>query len=226
MNKPSKIMPVAVKICGLKDPVAIDAAVKGGASYVGLVFYPRSPRAVTPALARELAALVPPAVKKVGLFVDPDDALLATVLAQVPLDLIQLHGGESPGRVAEIRTRITVPANLAILKAITVASRADLDLANDYDEIADMLLFDAKAPTDMADALPGGNGLVFDWNLLTGRQWRRPWMLSGGLDAGNVAQAVRISGARAVDVSSGVESVPGVKDPVAIKAFLDAVKTL
>ncbi|MBL6952628.1 MAG: phosphoribosylanthranilate isomerase [Alphaproteobacteria bacterium] len=219
-------MPVAAKICGLKDPVAIDAAVRGGASYVGLVFYPRSPRAVTPARARELAALVPPAVKKVGLFVDPDDALLETVLAQVPLDMIQLHGGESPGRVAEIRARITLPAKLAILKAIKVANRADLDLANDYDEIADMLLFDAKAPTDMADALPGGNGLVFDWNLLTGRQWRRPWMLSGGLDAGNVAQAVRISGARAVDVSTGVESAPGVKDPVAIKAFLDAVKTL
>jgi phosphoribosylanthranilate isomerase len=222
MNKPSEIMPLAAKICGLNDPAAMDAAVTGGASYVGLVFYPRSPRAVTPTQARELAALVPPAVQTVGLFVDPDDGLLDTVLAQVPLDLIQLHGEESPERVAGIKAH----TNLAAMKAIKVAKRADLDLADDYDEVADMLLFDAKAPTDLADALPGGNGLVFDWNLLTGRQWRRPWMLSGGLDAGNVAQAVRISGARAVDVSTGVESAPGVKDPAAIKAFLDAVKTL
>ncbi|MDA1098956.1 MAG: phosphoribosylanthranilate isomerase [Proteobacteria bacterium] len=219
-------MPMAAKICGLKDPVAIDAAVRGGASYVGLVFYPQSPRAVTPAQARELAALVPATVRKVGLFVDPDDALLETVLTQVPLDLIQLHGGESPGRVARIKAQTAAPANLTIMKAIKIAKRSDLDVADDFDEVADMLLFDAKAPTDMADALPGGNGLMFDWTLLTGRQWRRPWMLSGGLTAGNVAQAVRISGARAVDVSSGVESAPGVKDPAAIKAFLDVVKTL
>ncbi len=226
MKNPSESVPVAAKICGLKDPTAIAAAVAGGASYVGLMFYPPSPRAVTPARAKELTALLPPAMKKVGVFVDPDDALLETVLAQVPLDLIQLHGGESPERVAQIAARISAPANLSILKAIKVAKRADLEAASDYDEIADMLLFDAKAPTDMADALPGGNGLMFDWNLLTGRKWRQPWMLSGGLDAGNVAQAVRISGARTVDVSSGVESAPGVKDPAAIKAFLDAVKTL
>jgi phosphoribosylanthranilate isomerase len=226
MKKPSESMPMAAKICGLKDPAAITAAVAGGASYVGLNFYPPSPRAVTPAQARELAALIPPAVKKVGVFVDPDDALLGAVLAQVPLDLLQLHGGESPQRVAQIAAQVTAPADLGILKAIKVAKRADLQAAATYEEIADMLLFDAKAPTDMADALPGGNGLMFDWNLLTGRKWRRPWMLSGGLDAGNVAQAVRISGARIVDVSSGVESAPGVKDPAAIKAFLDAVKAL
>lgn len=215
-------MPVAVKICGLKDAEAIGAAVGGGASYVGLVFYPPSPRVVTPAQARDLGALVPPAVKKVGLFVDPDDALLDRVLSQAPLDMIQLHGDEDPARVARIKTRTKLP----VLKAIKIAKRADIDAADDFEDVADMLLFDAKAPTDMADALPGGNGLVFDWNLLAGRRWKRPWMLSGGLDAGNVAQAVRISGARAVDVSSGVESAPGVKDPAAIKAFLDAVKTL
>lgn len=215
-------MSVAAKICGLKDGLALDAAVRGGASYVGLVFYPRSPRAVTPAEARDLAALVPSDVKKVGLFVDPDDELLDTVLAHVPLDLLQLHGGESPGRVGEIK-RLT---NLPAMKAIKVAKRADLNAADEFEEVADMLLFDAKAPADMADALPGGNALVFDWKLLSGRQWQRPWMLSGGLDAGNVAQAVAITGARAVDVSSGVERARGVKDPVAIKAFLDAVKAL
>ena len=222
MNNRSKIISVAAKICGLKEPAAIHAAVLGGASYVGLVFYPPSPRAVTPVLARALATLVPPAVKKVGLFVDPDDDFLVTVLAQVPLDLIQLHGRESPERVAWIKALTKLP----ILKAIKVAKGADMDMAKAYDSVADMLLFDAKVPEDMADALPGGNALVFDWELLKGRHWRRPWMLSGGLDAGNVAQAVTISGARAVDISSGVESARGVKDPAAIKAFLDAVMAL
>jgi phosphoribosylanthranilate isomerase len=222
MNNRSKIISVAAKICGLKEPAAIHAAVRGGASYVGLVFYPPSPRAVTPVLARALAALVPPAVKKTGLFVDPDDDFLVTVLAEVTLDLIQLHGGESPERVSSIKASTKLP----VLKAIKVAKGADMDTAKDYDGVADMLLFDAKAPDDMADALPGGNALVFDWGLLKGRLWRRPWMLSGGLDADNVAQAVTISGARAVDVSSGVESARGVKDPAAIKAFLDAVRAL
>lgn len=222
MNNRPKTASVATKICGLKDPVALEAAVLGGASYIGLNFYLPSPRAVTPAQARDLAAMVPPAVKKVGLFVDPDDASLMAVLAQVPLDLIQLHGGESPERVSQIKALTKLP----VVKAIKVANGADLDMANDYDGVADMLLFDAKAPQDMADALPGGNALVFDWTLLKGREWRRPWMLSGGLDAGNVAQAVTISGARIVDVSSGVESARGVKDPAAIKAFLDAVRAL
>lgn len=215
-------MSVTAKICGLKDAEAIDAAVKGGARYIGLNFYPPSPRAVTPEQARDLAASIPPAVTKVGVFVNPDDDLLTSVLDQVPLDLIQLHGEESPERVARIKSLTKLPA----LKAIKVASRADMETADVFDGVADMLLFDAKAPKDLADALPGGNALVFDWKLLSGRQWRRPWMLSGGLDAGNVAQAVAISGAGAVDVSSGVERARGVKDPAAIKAFLDAVKAL
>ncbi len=222
MNSSDKATPVAVKICGLKDPGAIAAAVAGGARYVGFNFFPPSPRAVTPAKAAALAASVPGSVKKVGLFVDPDDALLTTVLAQVPLDMIQLHGAESPDRVARIKTL----TGLAVLKAIRVANAGDLDGATAFDGVADMLLFDAKAPKTMADALPGGNGLVFDWNLLTHRKWQQPWMLAGGLNAENVAQAIAIAGARAVDVSSGVERAPGEKDPAAIKAFLDAVKAL
>ncbi|MBT3369854.1 MAG: phosphoribosylanthranilate isomerase [Rhodospirillaceae bacterium] len=217
-----KTSPIEAKICGLNDVASIDAAVANGASYVGLMFYPPSPRAVTPEQARELSSHIPAAVKKVGVFVDPDDELLQSVLAQVPLDLIQLHGSESPDRVGAIKTLTGLP----VLKAIKVANASDLDGAGVYDGVADMLLFDAKAPKDLADALPGGNGLVFDWNLLSHRQWQQPWMLSGGLDAGNVVQAVGIAGACAVDVSSGVEHAPGVKDPAAIKAFLDAVKAL
>jgi phosphoribosylanthranilate isomerase len=222
MNTISRSRPVAAKICGLKDAAGIDAAISGGARYVGLNFFPPSPRAVTPARAAELAITIPGTVTKVGLFVDPDDGLLRGVLDHLALDLIQLHGGEDPERVDAIKALTGLP----VLKAIKVASAADLDGAGDFDGVADMLLFDAKAPKDLANALPGGNGLVFDWNLLAGRRWQQPWMLSGGLDAGNVAQAVTIAGARAVDVSSGVERAPGEKDPAAIKAFLDAVKAL
>lgn len=215
-------MTITAKICGLKDPEAIEAAVSGGAKYIGLNFFPPSPRAVTPARAADLAGLIPDHVQKVGLFVDPDDGLLAEVMNRVALDLIQLHGNENPERVAAIKAATGLP----VLKAIKVETAADLDGARDFDGVADMLLFDAKAPKDMANALPGGNGLVFDWNLLAGRRWQRPWMLSGGLEPGNVAQAVTIAGARMVDVSSGVETSPGEKDPAAIKAFLDAVKAL
>ena len=215
-------MTVAAKICGLNDPASVDAAVVNGAAYVGFVFYPPSPRAVTPGQAHSSAIPIPATITKVGLFVDPDDSLLTSVLAEVSLDMIQLHGGESPARVREIKNLTKRP----ILKAIKIAKADDFHAAHSFEGAADMLLFDAKAPKDLADALPGGNGLVFDWNLLTDRQWQCPWMLSGGLDAGNVAQAVEISGARAVDVSSGVEHRPGVKDPVRIKAFLDAVGAL
>ncbi len=215
-------MTIAAKICGLNDAASLRAATTAGAAFVGLMFYPPSPRAVTPAEAGTLAAQVPAGVGKVGVFVDPDDELLDTVLAAVPLDLLQLHGQETPERVAGIAKR----AGLPVMKAIRVAERADIEAARAYEDVADRLLFDAKAPKTMADALPGGNGLVFDWNLLRDAAWRRPWMLSGGLDAGNVADAVRISGAPAVDVSSGVETAPGAKDPAAIKAFLDAVKAL
>ena len=200
----------------------MDAALAGGADFVGLVFYPSSPRALSPAEAKPLAARVPARVRKVGLFVDEDDALFEAVLSEVPLDMLQLHGGESPARVREIKDRFGLPA----IKAIKLAAAADLAVAEDYFDSADWLLFDAKPPADMADALPGGNALAFDWELLAGRDWPLPWMLSGGLDSGNVAEAIAISGASSVDVSSGVEDGPGRKSPAKIAAFLDAVAAL
>ena len=221
-NTPAHTFTVAAKICGLKDPASIDAVVGGGARYIGLNFFPPSPRAVTPDRAGALAPLIPASVQKVGLFVDPDDDLLRDVLSRVSFDLIQLHGNESPERVAAVKALTDRP----VMKAIKVAGARDLDNAAAFDGVADLLLFDTKAPKDMAHALPGGNGLVFDWNLLAGRRWQQPWMLAGGLNAGNVAQAVTIAGAALVDVSSGVERAPGEKDNAAIKAFLDAVKAL
>lgn len=215
-------MTVAAKICGLNDADAMRTAVAAGADYVGLVFYPPSPRAVSPVTAGMLSRLAPAAVRKVALFVDAADDAIEAVLAEATIDLLQLHGRESPARVRAIRERFGLP----VMKAVKVAERGDLDRADAYAEAADMLLFDAKPPKTMADALPGGNGLVFDWSLLAGRDWPLPWMLSGGLDAANVGQAVQISGARTVDVSSGVEAAPGRKDSAAIKAFLDAVKRL
>lgn len=215
-------MSIAAKICGLSDPAAVAAAVDNGADYIGFVFYPPSPRSVTPDRAAALLAPVKGRVKAVGLFVDPTDRLLEDVLDVVALDILQLHGSEAPDRVAEVRERFGLP----VLKAIKVAGRDDLDRAAAYDAVADMLLYDAKAPKDMRDALPGGNGLTFDWRLLADRPRQGAWMLSGGLDADNVAEAIRIARPPAVDVSSGVEFEPGRKNPAAIKAFLDAAKAL
>jgi len=207
----------AVKICGLTRPADIAAAAAAGAGYFGLVFFPRSPRAVTPESAAALAALVPEGAARVGLFVNPDDALLDATLAAVPLDILQLHGAESPARVREIRDRTGLP----VMKAVGVATPGDLDALWDYGLAADLLLVDAK-PAPGA-ALPGGNGLAFDWRLLAGRRLLKPWFLAGGLNPGNVAEAVRLTGAPAVDVSSGVERVPGDKDPELIAAFCAAV---
>jgi len=215
-------MAVKAKICGINDAGAMRAAIGGGADFVGLVFYPRSPRAVTIAQAAELARLAPDGVAKVGLFVDMDDAGLREILASVPLDLLQLHGSETPERVRDVKALAGRP----VMKAVKVAGPADIETAEKYLDAADRLLFDAKAPADMKGALPGGNALAFDWTLLAGRNWPLPWMLSGGLDPGNVTEAVRISGAPAVDVSSGVEARPGVKDPALIARFLAAVKAL
>jgi phosphoribosylanthranilate isomerase len=215
-------MTVEAKICGINSPEAMRAAVDGGAAFVGLVFYPPSPRSLTPERAAELAALAPAPVLKVGLVVDMDDAGIERILAAVPLDLLQLHGSETPERVRAIRARTGV----ATMKAIKVATEDDVAAAERYVGVADRLLFDAKAPPEMTGALPGGNALMFDWQLLGGRRWPCPWMLSGGLDATNVAEAVRISGAAAVDVSSGVETRPGVKDPARIRAFLETVHRL
>ena len=211
---------ICTKICGVSDRAAIDAVVAGGARYVGFVFFPKSPRHVTPGQAAELSALLAESVVPVALVVDPDDDLIAEIDKQAGVKMFQLHGSESPERVAEIRSR----TGKQVMKAIKVSDAADFDAAAAYLDVADMLLFDAKPPTEMANALPGGNAISFDWTLLAGRDWPLPWMLSGGLDAENVAEAIRVSGASAVDVSSGVESVPGVKDAVRIAVFLEAVK--
>lgn len=207
---------VRVKICGLTRPADVAAAVVAGASYVGFVFFEKSPRHLSLAAARALALEVPPGVVKVALTVDADDAALDALLARVPIDMLQLHGRESPERVAALRARHGLP----VMKAVGVAAARDLAALDDFAEVADQLLVDAKPPPGAP--LPGGNGLAFDWRLLTGRRWTRPWMLAGGLTPENVAEAVRRTGARQVDVSSGVESAPGEKDPARIRAFIDA----
>jgi phosphoribosylanthranilate isomerase len=213
---------VAAKICGINSPNALKAAVAGGAAFLGFVFYPPSPRALTPRAAATLVEKAPSGVPTVGVFVDPDDATLAATLDAVPLGLLQLHGAETPARVAAIKQRFGRP----VIKAIKVGGAQDLAAADAFLDVADWLMFDARPPSDRAGALPGGNALAFDWRLIAGRRWKLPWFLSGGLTADNVAEAVAISGARYVDVSSGVESAPGVKDPAKIAAFLAAVRAL
>ncbi len=215
-------MTVQAKICGINTPDAMQAAIDGGASYVGLVFYPPSPRAVTGADARALAKMVPASVKKVGLFVDIDDDQLSNILKQVPLDILQLHGKETPDRVAALKTTTGLP----VMKAIHIEASEDFSAIDQYSDIADQILFDAKAPKDMKNALPGGNAISFDWGLFANRPWQENWMLSGGLNTDNIADAARISGTRAVDVSSGVESAPGTKDTKLIAAFLETVLAL
>lgn len=215
-------MSVLAKICGLKTPETVAAAVAGGAALIGFNFYAMSPRSVGPATAKRLAADVPSTVRKVGLLVDDNDARIAEILAGCDLDLLQLHGHETPERVAEIRARFGKP----VIKVIPVSEAADLDRAADYEDVADYLMFDAKPPKSMANALPGGNALSFDWSLLGNRRFKLPWLLAGGLTPDNVAEAVHISGAPMVDVSSGVEDRPGEKNVSKIKAFLDAVRRI
>jgi phosphoribosylanthranilate isomerase len=177
---------------------------------------------VRPAEAATLAALVPAGITKVGLFVDANDAEIDAVLAATPLDLLQLHGKEPPARVAALKARTGVQ----VMKVIKVAVQSDLDAAAPYGDAADWLMFDAKPPKDMVNALPGGNAVSFEWRFLKDRQWPLPWMLAGGLNAGNVAQAVRLSGASFLDTSSGVEDAPGRKSPDKIRAFLAATAAL
>ena len=214
-------MSVAVKICGLSSEAAVTTAVAGGAAFLGFVFYPPSPRAVTADRAVRLCAAVPAGIARVGLFVDADDDAIRTVLAEVPIDILQFHGRETPDRVADAKIRFGRP----VMKAVAVAGPEDVLGAARYEEVADLMLFDAKPPR-RPDALPGGNGLAFDWDLVGGRTWRRRWMLSGGLTAELLPEAVAISGAAAVDVSSGVESRPGVKDLDKIREFLAAARGL
>lgn len=210
---------VLAKICGLSTPETLDAALKGGASHVGFVFFPRSPRNVTPDKARGLAGRAAGVARRVGVFVEPDDALLSEAIA-AGLDVVQLHGGETPQRAAEIRQRF----GIEVWKAIPVRTSADLREVDPFRGAVDRLLFDAKTPKGAN--LPGGLGLRFDWRLLEGYRHAVPWALSGGLDTESVAQAVSITGAAIVDVSSGVESAPGVKDVDRIAAFCQAVARL
>ena len=213
---------VAAKICGLNDPAGVSAAVEGGARFVGFVFYRPSPRSLPPIDAARLAAQLPDSICPVGVFFEPNDEELATVMRVLPDALIQLHGEETPNRVAEIRTRF----KCRVIKAIAIANDDDVAGAKEYERVADWLLFDAKAPKNHVNALPGGNALAFDWKLLGARDWHVPWLLSGGLSADNLAEAVMLTKARAVDVSSGVEDSPGHKNPSRIRAFLAAARAI
>lgn len=214
-------MSVQVKICGLSTPETLAAARDAGADFVGFVFYPKSPRNVSLQQAKELSALVRGRVRTVALTVDADDALLADIAREVKPDLIQAHGSESPQRIAAIRALTGLP----VMKALKVAEAADVAAARSYADVAEILLFDAKAPASLKDALPGGNGVSFDWSLLSDGQGGHRFMLSGGLTPENVADAIRVTGARLVDVSSGVESAPGIKDISRIRKFIEAAKS-
>ena len=205
---------IRVKICGLTAAADVSAAVEAGAAYVGFVFFGKSPRNVTLAQARALALGVPPGVAKVALTVDADDATLDALTDQVPLDFLQLHGHESPERVMQVKARYGLP----VIKAIGIAEAADLAQIDAYGGGADQLLIDAKPPKGATR--PGGNALAFDWSLIAGRDWALPWLLAGGLNPDNVALAVARTGARQLDVSSGVEAAPGVKDADLIRAFI------
>lgn len=206
------------KICGIKTPEALQAAVRGGTRFVGFVFFPPSPRHVVIDTAKALALMLPTGVRSVGLFVDPADAQLDAATERVQLDMIQLHGAETPQRVVEIKEKYALP----IIKAIPVSCAEDIALARDYEDHVDWLLFDAKPPAD--SDVPGGTGQGFDWALLKGLEFSKPWMLSGGLSADNVGDALSVLSPDAVDVSSGVESSRGEKDIEKISAFLAAVK--
>ena len=211
-------MDTKVKICGLTTPDSIAAAAAAGVTYVGYNFFAKSPRYADPDLARSLALETPVGVAKVGLVVNADDEFLDHLTSKVPLDMIQLHGGESPERVAEVRARYGLP----VIKAIGIATSEDTKQIDVYGQVADMLLVDAKAPKDAV--LPGGNGLPFDWQLVNRKFWPKPWMLAGGLTAQNVGLAVQMTGARQVDTASGVESAPGVKDAKLMAEFIQAAR--
>ncbi|MBV8840172.1 MAG: phosphoribosylanthranilate isomerase [Alphaproteobacteria bacterium] len=211
-------MSVLVKICGLSTPETLDVALEAGADMVGLVFFPASPRNISLHLAGELGTRVNGRAEKVALTVDADDRLLANIVDVLRPDLLQLHGNETPARVGAIAQRFGLP----VMKALPIETKADLNAIPPYLKVVDRLLFDARAPRDATR--PGGLGRPFDWHLLERLDLAVPFMLAGGVDPDNVAEAIRITRAPAVDVSSGVESAPGVKDPAKIRAFIRAVR--
>jgi phosphoribosylanthranilate isomerase len=212
-------MPVTAKICGLSTPEAFRAAVEGGASHVGLMFFDKSPRDIAPDAAARLAEPYRGANLRIcAVTVDPDDALLDRLAATLKPDLIQLHGKETPARARQVAMR----TGAGVIKVLSVSDASDIAVAGAYESVVEHLMFDAKTPKD-ADR-PGGMGASFDWTLLEGRRFERPWFLAGGLDPWNVGEALRLSRAPMVDVSSGVERGPGLKDPALITAFLDAVR--
>ncbi|MGL4278759.1 MAG: phosphoribosylanthranilate isomerase [Albidovulum sp.] len=212
-------MDIRVKICGLREAAHVEAACEAGARYLGFNFFPKSPRSVSVPEAARLALLVPGGVAKVALTVDATDAELDRITDAMPVDMLQLHGVETPERVAEVRARYGLP----VMKAIGIAGPEDIERIAIFGKVADQLLVDAKAPKGAV--LPGGNGLPFDWRLVAKKYWPCPWMLAGGLTPQNVAEAIRLTGARQVDVSSGVEIAPGVKDAALIRAFIAATKS-
>lgn len=211
-------MSLDIKICGLKTPEAIDAALAGGATHIGFIFFPKSPRNISPEDAGRLRRAARGRAKAVAVTVDADDTTLDRIVAATQPDMLQLHGKETPARVAEVKARYGLPA----IKALSVSAPSDLDAAAPYAGIADRFLFDAKPPKD--SVLPGGNGVSFDWRILSGLDLGTGYFLSGGLDAGNVGEAIRLAHPAGVDVSSGVESAPGVKDIGKIEAFFRAVR--
>ena len=208
--------PISVKICGLATVDDVRACADADANYMGLVFFEKSPRNITIPAARELALAAPLGLAKVALVVNPSDAELDAITATVPLDMVQLHGRETPERVAEVKARFGLP----VMKAVGIADGDDLPKLESYFGVADQILVDAKPPK--GGELPGGNGLSFDWRLLAGRRWPCPWMLAGGLTPENVAQAVKMTGAKQVDVSSGVEDAPGQKNAELIQKFVQS----
>ena len=210
--------PVRAKICGINSKTALEAAINNGAAMLGFVFFPPSPRFLEIAKAKKLMTLVPGGITKVALLVDPDNAALKEVVNNLPVDAIQLHGNESAERILEVK-KIT---NLPVYKAVAISGPEDVKRAHEYEAVADVLLLDAKAPA--GSAIPGGNAVVFDWSLIAGETWIKPWMLAGGLTPGNVKNAIGATGAEMVDVSSGVEDAPGVKSEGKIIAFLGAVQ--
>lgn len=213
-------MSIDVKICGINSAEALDAAVEGGAKMLGFVFFDKSPRAVSRDEARDLLARVPQGILKVALMVDPDDLKAQSIGRDLPFDMIQLHGAESVERVAALKA-IT---GLVAMKAVGIAGGEDIARAHEYEDVCDYILLDAKPPKDAV--LPGGNALRFDWTLIKGEKWLKPWLLAGGLNADNLAEAVKTSGTSFVDVSSGVEDAPGHKSVEKIRAFLALSRTL